>query len=107
MLNVFFVSKIQKLHDNIDKNLVEDPYAKLEEKMKPKNLKFSLKKVTEKQVLKAIEGMKNKKSSGLDELTQEQLKSGAEILAVPLTRIINASIDQGSFPESWKEGVVS
>ena len=51
--------------------------------------------------------MKNKKSSGHDELTQEQLKSGAEILAVPLTRIINASIEQGKFPESWKEGVVT
>ena len=51
--------------------------------------------------------MKNKKSSGLDELTQEQLKSGADILAIPLTRIINASIEQGTFPESWKESVVT
>ena len=75
--------------------------------MKPKNLKFSLKKVTESTVLKTIKGMKNKKSSGLDELTQEQLKSGAEILAIPLTRIINASIEQGKFPENWKEGVVT
>ena len=42
-----------------------------------------------------------------NELTQEQLKSGADILAIPLTRIINASIEQGTFPESWKEGVVT
>ena len=99
--------EIQKLKDNIDQNYNEDPFAKLEEKMKPKNLKFSLKKVTEKTVLKTIRNLKNKKSSGLDELTQEQLKAGAEILAVPLTRIINASIEQGSFPESWKEAVVT
>ena len=28
VFNDFFVQKIQKLHDNIDKNLVEDPYEK-------------------------------------------------------------------------------
>ena len=43
----------------------------------------------------------------MDELTQEQLKSGAEILTIPLTRIINASIEQGTFPEMWKEGIVT
>jgi hypothetical protein len=75
--------------------------------MEPRKLKFSLKKITEKTVLKAIKGMKNKKSSGLDEITQEQLKAGAEILAIPLTRIINASIEQGKFPDDWKEGIVT
>ena len=44
ILNDFFVEKIHNLQENIDKNMVENPFTKLEEKMKPKNLKFSLKK---------------------------------------------------------------
>ena len=51
--------------------------------------------------------MKNKKSSGKDEISHEQLIMGAEILAIPLTRIINASILEGKFPEDWKEGVIT
>jgi hypothetical protein len=51
--------------------------------------------------------MKSKNSSGLDGLTQKQMIAGAEILAVPLTRIINTSIKEGIFPTKWKEGVVT
>ena len=75
--------------------------------MQPKNLKFSFKTVTEEQVLNAIKQMKNKKSSGRDEITQEQMKLGAEVLAIPLTRIINASITEGKFLEIWKCGIVT
>ena len=57
--------------------------------------------------LKTIKGMKNKKSSGRDEVTQEQMILGAEVLTVPLTRIINSSISEGKFPEAWKVGVVT
>ena len=30
-----------------------------------------------------------------------------KICIPPVTRIINSSIEQGKFPESWKEGVVT
>ena len=88
VFNNFFVEKIQDLKDNIDQTLVEDAFKRLKEKMEPMKLKFSLKKVSEKTVLKAIKGMKNKKRSGLNEITQEQLKSGAEILVIPLTSLV-------------------
>ena len=51
--------------------------------------------------------MKSKKSAGYDEVTQEQLIMGAEVLAVPLTWIINTSITEGVFPEVLKEGIVT
>ena len=44
-------------------------------------------------VLKAIKQMKNKKSSSRDEITQEQMIMGAEVLAIPLTRIIDRGIN--------------
>ena len=85
----------------------KDPLVKLKEKFDGKKLHFSLKKVSEAKVLKTIQGLRNKKSSGRDEVTQEQLKMGAEVLSIPLTRIINNSIEEGVFPEIWKTGVVT
>ena len=50
--NDFFVTKIQKLKDSIDKDCIEDPLKKVRTKMKPNNSKFSLKKITQKQLKK-------------------------------------------------------
>ena len=56
--------------------------------MKSKNLNFSLRKVTEEKVKETIDKMKKKKSAGKDGISQESLLLGAEILTIPLTRII-------------------
>ena len=64
--NNFFVDKVEKLKDNINPNMVKDPLEKLKAKLEGKNLKFSLKPVTEKIVKKAMDKMKRKKSSGKD-----------------------------------------
>ena len=44
--NKFFVNKIENLKERIDKNLIEDPLEKLKKMMGPKNLKFSLKSIS-------------------------------------------------------------
>ena len=98
----FFKEKIEKLEANIKKNPDIDPLSELKEKMKNSNLKFSLKTVKEKDVLKLLKALKGKKSYGLDGITSEILKIGAEVLVVPLTWIINTSITTGEFPEEWK-----
>ena len=105
--NKFFVEKIEILKEGIDRTLITDPLEKLATKMKSKNLKFSIRTVTEKKVLKAICSLKKKKSSGADGISQEQLVLGANALAVPLTRIINTSIINGEFPDVWKEAIVT
>ena len=107
IFNNFFVEKIQVLKDGIDKNIITDPLEKLEKKMKKKNLVFSLKTVTEKKVLKAINSLKKKKSSGIDGLSQEHLVLGAKAFVIPLTRIINTSIVNGEFPDAWKEALIT
>ena len=65
IFNSFFVKKIETLKDNRDVSMIEDPLNRHKQKMKPKNLKFKLKQVSEKTVLKAIRGMKNKKALDL------------------------------------------
>ena len=74
--------------------------------MKGINLKFNLKTVSEKYVLKILKSLKPKKSYGLDGISSEVLKLGAECFVVPLTYIINSSIVQGKYPTKWKEAKV-
>ena len=81
-----------KLKENIDKERVTEPLNTLREKMKKKNLKFTLKTVTEKTVKKVMKDMRKKKSAGHDNISQECLLLGKNVLATPLTRIINSSI---------------
>ena len=46
IFNTFFVKKIEDLKDKIDPNQKRDPLEKVKEKVKNKNLHFSLKTVT-------------------------------------------------------------
>ena len=107
VFNKFFVEKIEKLKEGIDKDYVKEPLEKLKKKLEKKNLKFSLKTVSEEVVKKAMNKMKKKKSAGVDGISQENLLLGTEILAIPLTRLINCSIKSGIFPQEWKEALVT
>ena len=98
VFNQFFVDKINTLKANIDKSDQADPLEKIKNKVKDMNLKFSVKTVTVKAVKKIMKQMKKKKSKGNDGITQECLLLGEEALAGPLTKIINQSIETGTFP---------
>ena len=104
--NEYFIQKIEDLKEKIDPTLIKDPLARIQEKTKRKNLSFSLKKITEKEVVKIMKSMSKKKSKGKDGVSQECLLIGAEVLAAPLTKIINNSITSGIFPADWKEAIV-
>ena len=106
-MNEFFVEKVAGLKKNIDKTMVKDPLEKIKKKLRERNLQFRLKSVTEKTVKKAMDGMKKKKSSGKDGVSQECLLMGKDVLKIPLTRIINNSIETGRFPDEWKEAIVA
>ena len=47
------------------------------------------------------------KASGHDLICPQLLKEGADILAYPVSIVLNRSLDQGYFPHSWKEVNVS
>ena len=102
MFNQFFKEKPEKLAADVVMDSGADPLAKLREKMKSKNLSFSLQTVSVNHVKSIIKKLKTKRSSGFDELSSELLKMGAEVLSEPLTKIINKSIEEGRFPEDWK-----
>ena len=105
-MNHFFKYKIEGIEEKIPK-LDISPTEKLEDSLKGKNLNFGLKKVTEKQVEKAIKSMKNKTSSGIDFISPKIIKMAVHELKGPLCIIINASISEGQFPNSWKTGKIT
>ena len=44
----------------------------------------------------------NKISSGIDDIPPAVLKDAADVLAKPLAKIINISLETGVFPSDWK-----
>ena len=106
MFNAFFVEKIRKLKESIDSNLVKDPLERLKANVKDKNLSFKINSVSPMTVQKLMKQMAKKKSKGKDGIPQDCLLIGAEVLAKPLSEIINASVESGIFPDLWKEAIV-
>ncbi len=53
IFNNFFIEKISLLKDGINQKYVKEPLAKLRKKMEQKNIKFSLKTVTEKNCIQS------------------------------------------------------
>ena len=54
------------------------------------------------EILKIISEMKNKHSSGYDDISSTVLKRTYKYILVPLQHIINTSIEKGSFPDKMK-----
>ena len=100
--NAFFKEKVEKLASRIIKDINTDPFSLLREKLHDAKLKFTLRTVSESEVLKIIKSLKPKKSFGKDGITSEVLKLGANVLVVPLTYIINTSIITCKYPQEWK-----
>lgn len=66
------------------------------------NPKFRLKPITVNETMKHLQSLKRKKSVGLDDLPSWLLKDCMEVIASPLTYIINMSFETSTFPSDWK-----
>ena len=98
--NIFFKEKVERLAATIRNDKLTDPLSRLRNKLHGSNLKFTIKTVSESEVLKIMKSLKPKKSYGIDGITAEVLKLGAEVLVVPLIYIINYSIVTGKFQDN-------
>ena len=67
---------------------------------------FKLQKVTYDQVVGEIRSIRNDCSTGADNIPIDIMKLVADIIASPLTTIINNSIEKAVFPDQWKIGKV-
>ena len=55
---------------------------------------------------KSIKSLKNNKSSGPDQICNEQIKATFEIMKNFYLKLFNGILDSGIFPDSWAEGLI-
>jgi hypothetical protein len=106
LFNEFFVEKIETLSGRIPDTPGTDPLLGPRKKMTEKKLEFNLRTVSVAEVKKIILRLKNSKATGVDGIPTCVLKRGVEVLAHPITWIVNQSIISGTFPKGWKESIV-
>lgn len=58
-------------------------------------------------VREQLSSLKVKKSSGMKDIHTRFLKTGADVLAAPLTYILNLSLHTATMPSSWKSAAVT
>jgi hypothetical protein len=100
--NKFFIDKIKKLRGKLENLPKSDPLSKMKEHLGERKLQFKLRTVTSNQVRKIIKNLKNTNSTGTDTISTKVVKAAMEVLAEPLTCIVNTSIMSGTFPDMWK-----
>ena len=63
--------------------------------------------ITQHEIKDALKRLKNKKSPGIDGITSEMLKSGQDVLMPALLKVFNHIFRSGSYPETWRTGLLS
>ena len=98
--NEYFSKIGSNLASNI--NCTEDGQSYKVYLQNPTLKKFAFKKVNDNEVLSIINKLKNKKSRGADNISNQLLKTIKQELCKPLTIIINQMIETGVYPEKFK-----
>ena len=63
--------------------------------------------ILEKEIIKAVRGLKNGKACVSDLIANEMIKYGMPVLLKPLHKLFNFVFDSGSFPKTWNESFIS
>ena len=62
--------------------------------------------ISNQEVLKAIKALKTGKSTGLDRISNDMIKTGQGALLSPLTKIFNLILSSGQYPKAWTMGKI-
>ena len=82
---------------------VDNPITQQNKKLQ----NFSFHAITEAQVLRTVQDLKNKTSSGIDGISNKFLKKIIHSIVKPYTMLINRSIFLGTFPTIFKKAVIT
>ena len=100
-MNNFFINKVLTIRANLPP-LISDPLKTLTKLMRNRTSTFSLKAVHPNEVRKVILGLKNSKSSGMDEIDTFILKLVLDEILPAATHTVSLSLEAKKFPNSWK-----
>ena len=102
--NNFFISKVAGIGERIPKTDT-DPLSYTKKFLQSKEvpgLDFRTRVVTEEEVSKVIDGLKNTTSCGHDDINVVALKNMKEAILTSLTYVVNLSLRKAEFPAIWK-----
>ena len=95
-MNAVFINKVRLLRDGIQANNT-DPLKTLQETMQDRTCVFELKPVRPEKVLEIILGLKNPKSTGIDNIDTYVIKLVSNDILPGITHIVNLSIRDQTF----------
>ena len=99
--NKYFTGVVSRLYEAIGFNVQKlSPTSASSHYYSTHSFKFE--RVSENDVKTKLRNLKTGKTSGLDDIPARLLKDSSNIVASPLTKIINTSLTQGIFPSDWK-----
>ena len=98
---------------NYFKTLNENSYAEEEDTTSGDNTQNTIfssedinREITTDEILKAVKGLKNNKSPGIDDIINEQIKNSITIMMKIYLKLFNAVFNSGVIPESWTLGII-
>ena len=62
--------------------------------------------ISEEEIIKAIQDLKNNKAAGFDIIINELLKCGQSVLVKPLSKLFNIILSSGEYPSQWSKGYI-
>lgn len=99
-LNIYFIDSVR--------NMVPNSYSQMQLTV-PSNTAtpvLNLSEVSQFDVDRVICGLKNSKAKDAFDMDTMFLKAHKQSLIAPMTSIINKSITEGTFPNSWKSAII-
>ena len=94
------VNKLPKTAIHFVKQFLKDNYQK------KGVVKFFFSTVSEEEIKNLLNGLTASKATGMDSLPARYLKDGAEVIACPLSHIINLSLHSSQIPQDMKNARV-
>ena len=105
--NKHFIGAVKRLRDAVGASIFSVARTiKTNVAMSSRVRQFHFKEVSVNFTLRQLRDLKTRKAAGLDNIPPRLLKDTADIVATPLTIIINASLRQGRVPDDWKSARV-
>ena len=102
--NQFFINVVKDVGENSDVDIDENhPSVNvIKQKVLEDREKFAFQKVDETKIKKYVMKIGAKKATGIDNLSPKILRLTKDVLAKPITNIVNYMIETGKFPSSLK-----
>ena len=103
-MNQFFIKKVQDLRKSIPVNL-GDPLELVRKLMRYRTCSLPLGAFHPDEILEIITKLKSTKSCGLDNIDSYIIKLAKYELLPVITHIVNLSVANRKFPQSWHTGI--